>query len=89
MNDPNPEGRLVVGDKCRAGWKDIGSPNGPAPAAIDPLPVPRGSVNLAFISQFVEIPDDGMMWSLRWSIRCVRRRWPSMSYRVLTARSRP
>jgi oleate hydratase len=36
-----------------------------------PLPVPRGSRNLAFISQFVEIPDD-VVFTVEYSVRAAR-----------------
>ena len=36
-----------------------------------PLPVPRGSRNLAFISQFVEIPDD-VVFTVMYSVRAAR-----------------
>jgi oleate hydratase len=42
----------------------------PACAAIDRW-VPRGSRNLAFISQFVEIPDD-VVFTVEYSVRAAR-----------------
>jgi oleate hydratase len=36
-----------------------------------PLPVPRGSRNLAFISQFVEIPDD-VVFTVEYSVRAAQ-----------------
>ncbi len=36
-----------------------------------PLPVPRGSKNLAFISQFVEIPDD-VVFTVEYSVRAAQ-----------------
>ena len=36
-----------------------------------PLPVPRGSRNLGFISQFVEIPDD-VVFTVEYSIRAAQ-----------------
>jgi oleate hydratase len=36
-----------------------------------PLPVPAGSVNLAFISQFVEIPDD-VVFTVEYSVRAAQ-----------------
>ncbi|MBC7962959.1 MAG: oleate hydratase [Steroidobacteraceae bacterium] len=36
-----------------------------------PLPVPHGSVNLAFISQFVEIPDD-VVFTVEYSVRAAQ-----------------
>ena len=36
-----------------------------------PLPVPSGSVNLAFISQFVEIPDD-VVFTVEYSVRAAQ-----------------
>ena len=36
-----------------------------------PLPVPRGSRNLAFVSQFVEIPDD-VVFTVEYSIRAAQ-----------------
>lgn len=51
-----------------------------------PLPVPAGSKNLAFISQFVEIADDVVFTVEYW---CERPRWPSMNCWVLTGRYRP
>lgn len=42
-----------------------------------PLPVPKNSKNLAFISQFVEIPDDVV---LQLNIRFGRRRWRFTNY---------
>jgi len=47
-----------------------------------PLPVPLNSKNFAFISQFVEIPDDVVFTSTR----CAPRRWPSMSCLASVAR---
>ena len=37
-----------------------------------PLPVPRGSKNLAFISQFVEIPED-VVFTVEYSVRAAQR----------------
>ena len=36
-----------------------------------PLPVPRKSVNLAFVSQFVEIPDD-VVFTVEYSVRAAQ-----------------
>ena len=36
-----------------------------------PLPVPRGSKNFAFISQFVEIPDD-VVFTVEYSVRAAQ-----------------
>jgi oleate hydratase len=36
-----------------------------------PLPVPRGSKNLAFVSQFVEIPDD-VVFTVEYSVRAAQ-----------------
>jgi oleate hydratase len=36
-----------------------------------PLPVPRGAKNLAFVSQFVEIPDD-VVFSVEYSVRAAQ-----------------
>lgn len=36
-----------------------------------PMPVPRGSKNLAFISQFVEIPDD-VVFTVEYSVRAAQ-----------------
>jgi oleate hydratase len=36
-----------------------------------PLPVPRDSKNLAFISQFVEIPDD-VVFTVEYSVRAAQ-----------------
>jgi oleate hydratase len=36
-----------------------------------PLPVPRASRNLAFISQFVEIPDD-VVFTVEYSVRAAQ-----------------
>jgi oleate hydratase len=36
-----------------------------------PLPVPRGSRNLAFVSQFVEIPDD-VVFTVEYSVRAAQ-----------------
>jgi oleate hydratase len=36
-----------------------------------PLPVPRGSRNLAFISQFVEIPED-VVFTVEYSVRAAQ-----------------
>jgi oleate hydratase len=36
-----------------------------------PLPVPRESKNLAFISQFVEIPDD-VVFTVEYSVRAAQ-----------------
>ncbi len=36
-----------------------------------PLPIPRGSKNLAFISQFVEIPDD-VVFTVEYSVRAAQ-----------------
>jgi oleate hydratase len=36
-----------------------------------PLPVPRGSRNLAFISQFLEIPDD-VVFTVEYSVRAAQ-----------------
>ncbi len=36
-----------------------------------PLPVPAGSKNLAFISQFVEIPDD-VVFTVEYSVRAAQ-----------------
>ena len=36
-----------------------------------PLPVPRGSKNFAFISQFVEIPED-VVFTVEYSIRAAQ-----------------
>jgi oleate hydratase len=36
-----------------------------------PLPVPSGSKNLAFISQFVEIPDD-VVFTVEYSVRAAQ-----------------
>jgi oleate hydratase len=36
-----------------------------------PLPVPEGSKNLAFISQFVEIPDD-VVFTVEYSVRAAQ-----------------
>ena len=36
-----------------------------------PLPVPIGSSNLAFISQFVEIPDD-VVFTVEYSVRAAQ-----------------
>jgi oleate hydratase len=36
-----------------------------------PLPVPTGSVNFAFISQFVEIPDD-VVFTVEYSVRAAQ-----------------
>ena len=36
-----------------------------------PLPVPRNSVNLAFVSQFVEIPDD-VVFTVEYSVRAAQ-----------------
>jgi len=36
-----------------------------------PLPVPHGSRNLAFISQFVEIPDD-VVFTVEYSVRAAQ-----------------
>jgi oleate hydratase len=36
-----------------------------------PLPVPSGSKNLAFISQFVEIPDD-CVFTVEYSVRAAQ-----------------
>ena len=36
-----------------------------------PLPVPRGSWNLAFVSQFVEIPDD-VVFTVEYSVRAAQ-----------------
>jgi oleate hydratase len=36
-----------------------------------PLPVPRGSKNLAFISQFVEIPED-VVFTVEYSVRAAQ-----------------
>ncbi len=36
-----------------------------------PLPVPRGSNNFAFISQFVEIPD-GVVFTVEYSVRAAQ-----------------
>ena len=37
-----------------------------------PLPVPRGSMNLAFITQFVEISDD-VVFAVEYSVRAARK----------------
>ena len=36
-----------------------------------PLPVPPGSENIAFISQFVEIPDD-VVFTVKYSVRAAQ-----------------
>jgi oleate hydratase len=36
-----------------------------------PLPVPETSVNLAFVSQFVEIPDD-VVFTVEYSVRAAQ-----------------
>ena len=36
-----------------------------------PLPVPKNSVNLAFVSQFVEIPDD-VVFTVEYSVRAAQ-----------------
>ena len=36
-----------------------------------PLPVPSGSKNLAFVSQFVEIPDD-VVFTVEYSVRAAQ-----------------
>jgi oleate hydratase len=36
-----------------------------------PLPVPRGAQNLAFVSQFVEIPDD-VVFTVEYSVRAAQ-----------------
>jgi len=36
-----------------------------------PLPAPRGSKNLAFVSQFVEIPDD-VVFTVEYSVRAAQ-----------------
>jgi oleate hydratase len=36
-----------------------------------PLPVPKGSKNFAFISQFVEIPDD-VVFTVEYSVRAAQ-----------------
>ena len=36
-----------------------------------PLPVPRGSRNLAFVSQFVEVPDD-CVFTVEYSVRAAQ-----------------
>ena len=36
-----------------------------------PLPIPRSSKNLAFISQFVEIPDD-VVFTVEYSVRAAQ-----------------
>jgi len=43
------------------------------PRALDdrPLPVPKESKNLAFISQFVEIPDD-VVFTVEYSVRAAQ-----------------
>ena len=43
----------------------------PRLATDRPLPVPRGSKNLAFISQFVEIPDD-VVFTIEYSVRAAQ-----------------
>ena len=43
----------------------------PRIAGDRPLPVPRGSKNLAFISQFVEIPDD-VVFTVEYSVRAAQ-----------------
>jgi oleate hydratase len=43
----------------------------PRSLADRPLPVPRGSRNLAFISQFVEIPDD-VVFTVEYSVRAAQ-----------------
>jgi oleate hydratase len=43
----------------------------PRLAGDRPLPVPRGSKNLAFISQFVEIPDD-VVFTVEYSVRAAQ-----------------
>ncbi|MBH5398636.1 oleate hydratase [Bradyrhizobium sp. CNPSo 4010] len=43
----------------------------PRNLADRPLPVPRNSVNLAFVSQFVEIPDD-VVFTVEYSVRAAQ-----------------
>src|ERR1022692_1182438 len=43
----------------------------PAGGNDRPLPVPRGSWNLAFVSQFVEIPDD-VVFTVEYSVRAAQ-----------------
>jgi oleate hydratase len=43
----------------------------PRKAGDRPLPVPRGSRNLAFVSQFVEIPDD-VVFTVEYSVRAAQ-----------------
>ncbi|MEN3348066.1 MAG: oleate hydratase, partial [Bradyrhizobium sp.] len=43
----------------------------PRTADDRPLPVPRNSVNLAFVSQFVEIPDD-VVFTVEYSVRAAQ-----------------
>ncbi|TYO67465.1 oleate hydratase [Bradyrhizobium hipponense] len=43
----------------------------PRAATDRPLPVPRNSVNLAFVSQFVEIPDD-VVFTVEYSVRAAQ-----------------
>jgi oleate hydratase len=43
----------------------------PRNRAGQPLPVPRGSKNLAFISQFVEITDD-VVFTVEYSVRAAQ-----------------
>ncbi len=58
----------------------------PRSHADRPLPVPRGSKNLAFISQFVEIQGD-VVFTVEYSVRPPR--WLCMSCSASTARSQP
>ncbi len=43
----------------------------PRTATDRPLPVPKNSVNLAFVSQFVEIPDD-VVFTVEYSVRAAQ-----------------
>ena len=63
---------IVEGANCIPCWMPyITSMFMPRTQSDRPLPVPRGSKNLAFVSQFVEIPDD-VVFTVEYSVRAAQ-----------------
>ena len=63
---------VVDGANCIPCWMPyITSMFMPRTQSDRPLPVPRGSKNLAFVSQFVEIPDD-VVFTVEYSVRAAQ-----------------